>query len=532
MTLILGKSIATAKQMSTYLLSVNKTPKFSRNITAEEFCQLFLDISAKEGVRGDMAFAQSCLETGNFTFKGDVKYTQNNFAGIGATGGVPGCNFSSIEEGILAQAQHLKTYATKSALNEPCVDPRRTAWFVNTKGGTAPHVENLSGTWAVPGYDTKRYSSLEAANKAKDSYGYKIVNILDNILKIKVKEDGNMGYTNSPLVDYTRISPNSTNPRKSKIKKIVIHHMAGNLSVETCGNVFANPSRKASANYGVGTDGRVGLYVEECNRAWTSGNATVDNEGVTIEVANDTTGGNWHVSDKALEKTIELCVDICKRNGIEKLEFTGNKNGNLVAHRYYQATLCPGDYLYSKFPYIANEVNKRLGVKVPTITPKPTTETNTYTVQKGDTLSKIGNKTGISWKTIAELNGIKFPYIVRVGQVLKLPTTATTPTSTYTHTQFVKEVQAAIGAKVDGIAGNETLSKTITVSKTKNSRHAVVKPIQKYLASLGYDIGKIDGIAGAKFDKAVKEYQKANTGVIDGEITARSATWKKLLKLI
>lgn len=337
-----------------------------------------------------------------------------------------------------------------------------------------------------------------------------------------------MAYTNSSLVDYTRISPNSTNPRKSKIKKIVIHHMAGNLSVETCGNVFANPSRKASANYGVGTDGRVGLYVEECNRAWTSGNATVDNEGVTIEVANDTTGGNWHVSDVALQKTIELCVDICKRNGIEKLNFTGNKNGNLVAHRYYQATLCPGDYLYSKFQYIANEVNKRLGIKVPTVNPKE----NTYTVQKGDTLSKIGSKTGIAWKTIAELNGIKFPYIIRVGQVLKLPTTTTATTSTYTHTDFVKEVQKAIGAKVDGIAGNETLSKTITVSKTKNARHAVVKPIQKYLASLGYDIGKIDGIAGTKFDKAVKEYQRANTGVVDGEITARASTWKKLLGLI
>lgn len=380
MTLILGKSIATAKQMSTYLLSVNKNPKFSKNITTLEFCQLFIDICEKEGVRGDIAFAQSCKETGNFTFNGDVKYTQNNFAGIGAIGnGICGCVFKDIETGILAQAQHLKTYATKSALNKPCVDPRRTTWFINTKGGTAKNVEDLSGTWAVPGYDTKKYPSLVIANNAKDSYGYQILDILNNILKIKEKEESNMVYTNSPLVDYTRISPNSTNPRKSKIKKIVIHHMAGNLSVETCGNVFANPSRKASANYGIGTDGRVGLYVEECNRAWTSGNATVDNEGVTIEVANDTTGGNWHVSDKALEKTIELCVDICKRNGIEKLNFTGNKNGNLVAHRYYQATACPGEYLYSKFPYIANEVNKRLGVNVETTA----TTTRSY-LMKGD----------------------------------------------------------------------------------------------------------------------------------------------------
>lgn len=188
MTPILGKSIATAKQMATYLLSVNKSPKFSRSISVEDFCQLFLDVCAKEGVRGDIAFAQSCKETGNFSFKGDVKYTQNNFAGLGATGGgVCGCVFSTIEEGILAQAQHLKTYATKDALNEPCVDPRRTNWFVNTKGGTAPNCEDLGGTWAVPGYSTSKYSSLVEANKAKDSYGYQIINIYNKIVAIKVE---------------------------------------------------------------------------------------------------------------------------------------------------------------------------------------------------------------------------------------------------------------------------------------------------------------------------------------------------------
>lgn len=185
MTKILGKSIATAEQMSKYLLSVNKSPKFSREISAKEFCQLFLDVCAKEGVRGDIAFAQSCKETNHFLYGGDVNYMQNNFAGIGATGGVPGCVFSSIEEGILAQAQHLKTYATKSALNEPCVDPRRTTWFVNAKGGTAQNWENLAGTWAVPGYNTKKYSSLDAANKAKDSYGYQIIGIYNKIIAIK-----------------------------------------------------------------------------------------------------------------------------------------------------------------------------------------------------------------------------------------------------------------------------------------------------------------------------------------------------------
>ena len=103
--------------------------------------------------------------------------------------------------------------------------------------------------------------------------------------------------------------------------------------------------------------------------------------------------------------------------------------------------------------------------------------------------------------------------------------------NTYTHKDFVREVQACIGVKVDGISGKETLSKTITVSKRKNNRHAVVRPIQKYLNTLGFNCGQVDGIAGKLFDNAVKSYQRANGCVVDGEITARNKTWKKLLKL-
>lgn len=168
--------------------------------------------------------------------------------------------------------------------------------------------------------------------------------------------------SNSSLVSYTKISPNST-PRSKKITKITIHHMAGNLSIEGCGREFASPERKGSSNYGIGTDGRIGMYVEEKNRAWTSSNPDNDDMAVTIEVANDVIGGNWHVSDKALASLIDLCTDICERNGIEKLNFTGNKNGNLTMHKYFAATACPGAYLESKFPYIANEVNKRLSAK-------------------------------------------------------------------------------------------------------------------------------------------------------------------------
>lgn len=165
--------------------------------------------------------------------------------------------------------------------------------------------------------------------------------------------------SNSKLISYTKISPYSTNPRESPIKKITIHHMAGNLTVEECGEVFQ--SSGASANYGVGSDGRRALYVDEKNRAHTSSSPENDAQAVTIEVAND--GGadtDWHVSDKALSSLIELCVDICRRNNISKLNYTGDATGNLTRHNMFDATTCPGPYLQSKFPYIAEQVNKKL----------------------------------------------------------------------------------------------------------------------------------------------------------------------------
>ena len=147
--------------------------------------------------------------------------------------------------------------------------------------------------------------------------------------------------SNSGLVSHTKISPNKTVFNNKVNRKITIHHSAGNVSVETMGNMFANPNTQASANYGIGSDGRVALYVDEKDRAWTSSNADNDNQSVTIEVANDGGAPNWHVSDVALYKLIDLCVDICKRNGIKKLNYTGNASGNLTRHNMFSATVCP-----------------------------------------------------------------------------------------------------------------------------------------------------------------------------------------------
>lgn len=195
LTPIMGKAVATAEQMVAHLLSENPAPKINMDPVA--FCRLYLYIGALEGVRGDGLFAQSCWETNYYRYGGTVTPDQNNFAGLGTTSAtVKGGYFPDEATGILAQAQHAKTYATKNDLVYDCVDPRRTAWFVSAKGGTAQCWEDLGGTWAVPGYDTKKYSSLKEANDARDSYGYKITNILNKIL----------GVTETPTTTTTPLS--------------------------------------------------------------------------------------------------------------------------------------------------------------------------------------------------------------------------------------------------------------------------------------------------------------------------------------
>ena len=221
--------------------------------------------------------------------------------------------------------------------------------------------------------------------------------------------------SNSSLINYVNLSPNCNAPRNNAIKKITIHHMASNLSVEQCGNIFANRNRQASSNYGIGSDGRVGLYVDEANRSWCSSNADNDHQAITIEVANDVVGGNWHVSDVALAKLIDLCVDICERNNIDRLVFTGNASGNLTLHKYFAATMCPGPYLESKMPYIAQEVNRRLGMK----NDKP--GTSAYIVKQGDTLSAIARKYNTTYQVLAEYNSISNPNLIYPGQIIKIP---------------------------------------------------------------------------------------------------------------
>lgn len=173
--------------------------------------------------------------------------------------------------------------------------------------------------------------------------------------------------SNSSLISYTKISPNKSIGRNHKIDTITIHCMAGNLTIETCGSLFARSGVKASSNYGIGSDGRIAMYVEEKDRSWATSNSANDNRAVTIEVASEAVSP-YKITDKAYKALIELCADICKRNGIQKLVWSNNKsdrvhhlNGcNMTAHRDYANKACPGDYIYSREGEIAKEVNKKI----------------------------------------------------------------------------------------------------------------------------------------------------------------------------
>ena len=173
--------------------------------------------------------------------------------------------------------------------------------------------------------------------------------------------------SNSPLVTYTKLSPNHSGRRNHVIDTVSVHCMAGNASVETCGALFADPSRKASSNYGIGSDGRIALYVEEANRSWCTSSASNDHRAITIEVANNGGAPDWPVSDRAYAALLDLLTDICRRNGIKKLLWKGDKSligqvgkQNMTVHRWFAAKACPGDYLYNRHGEIAAEVNRRL----------------------------------------------------------------------------------------------------------------------------------------------------------------------------
>lgn len=177
--------------------------------------------------------------------------------------------------------------------------------------------------------------------------------------------------SNSSLVSYTRISPNKTSGRTLSgktyaIDTITIHCVVGQCTVESLGAVFAQAGKNASSNYGIGHDGKIGMYVEEKDRSWCSSSPQNDVRAVTIEVASDTYHP-YKVTTAAYNALIQLCADICRRNGIRRLLWKADKSlagqvdkQNMTAHRWFANKACPGDYLYNRFGDIAAAVNKLL----------------------------------------------------------------------------------------------------------------------------------------------------------------------------
>ena len=212
--------------------------------------------------------------------------------------------------------------------------------------------------------------------------------------------------SNSNLVSYTKLSPNYTAGRVN-FTRITPHCVVGQLTVETIGSIFAPRSRKASSNYGIGKDGRVGQYVDEKNRSWCTSSAANDTRAITIECACDLTSP-YTMHDKVYNTLINLCVDICKRHGKNKLLWLGSKSASLnytpksdemilTAHRWFSNTACPGDWLYRHEAELAEKVTLILsGMIVPAGKPQQ----EIVVEDTLDTDGLVGYKTIAKWQKI------------------------------------------------------------------------------------------------------------------------------------
>lgn len=190
-----------------------------------------------------------------------------------------------------------------------------------------------------------------------------------------------------------------------KICKFTPHHMAGVLTAERCGELFQNPSRVASANYGIGNDGTIICYVDENDRAYTSSNKANDCQAITVEVSNCMTGGEWPISAAAWESLINLAVDVCKRYDF-RLVYDGTPDGSLTYHQMFAATACPGPYLIGKMPELAEIVNARLDAEAqpePAPEPVPEVPVEGYLVKVTANVLNIRADAGTEYKITGQI---------------------------------------------------------------------------------------------------------------------------------
>ena len=250
------------------------------------------------------------------------------------------------------------------------------------------------------------------------------------------------------------LSPNY-NKRNAPILKFTPHHTAVVAPAENIARGFQSQAREASSNYVIGVDGTIILCVPEEYRAWTSGNADNDNQAITIEVCNSTGAPEWRVSDAALEALINLGVDICKRYNLPGFTWTGDKNGTLTIHKMFQATACPGPYLESKMPYIAEEIKKRLNAQ-------KEVDDMLYKVQVGAFSVKANAE-----KLLAELKAKGYNgFIVEVDDGVSETVHAPTPTPVPT---------IAVGLTVKIKSGAKTYNGKSLASFVYNRNHLVAQ---------------------------------------------------------
>ena len=295
-----------------------------------------------------------------------------------------------------------------------------------------------------------------------------------------------MAYTNSPLVSYTKLSPNHSGQRTHSIDRITPHCVVGQCSVETLGNIMYPTSRQASCNYGIGPDGRVGMYVEEKNRSWCSSSNANDQRAITIECASDTFHP-YAMNDKVYATLITLCTDICRRNGKKKLLWFADKNKSLnyipaademvlTVHRWFANKSCPGDWLYSRLSDVAAKVTANLSsASTPTTT--PSTSKTTEEVAEEVIAGKWGN--GEDRKQRLTAAGYNYSLIqAKVNELMGAKTTV----SSKSINELAQEViqgkwgngeerknrlisagydYSAVQAKVNELMGKSTTGKTV-----------------------------------------------------------------------
>ena len=314
-----------------------------------------------------------------------------------------------------------------------------------------------------------------------------------------------MAYTNSSLVTYKKLTSDRTAPRNHKIDTITIHCYVGQVTAKQGCDYFATTERQVSSNYVVGHDGSIGLSVEEQNRAWTSSSPANDHRAITIEVASDTKPP-YAITDKAMKALIELVADICKRNGIKKLLWKGDKNligqvdkQNMTVHKWFANTACPGEYLYDKHSYIADEVNKKLGANTTNTTTNTTTTPSSSTSLKfkvGDIVSFAGGK---HYSSAAATSG-------STVKASKAKVTALFKNGK--HQYHLRAVNDK-GAYIDGVYGWVDAS-TVSAIKTTNKPSTTTttsKPAQKSLDDWAEEV--INGKYGNGMLKRMTALKKA-----------------------